>query len=328
MRCASAREVLPVPLLDIRNLSVRIPTPEGDVHAVRAVSLEIERGEIHGVIGESGCGKTMTGMAVLGLIPKGARIDADRFHFDGEDLREQAARLRGRRIGLISQDPAAALNPVLSVARQMDDVIRAHRNLPRQARRAEAASLLAATGLPDPEKVLRSYPHQLSGGMQQRVVIAQALATGADFLIADEPTTALDVSVGAQVLALLRSLVAERGLTVLMITHDMDVIAEACDRATVLYAGRSVETGPVGDVLQRPGHPYTRALLAALPDSVPHGGRLAAIEGSIPPPRATMTGCAFAPRCPQAMPVCAAEPPPERARAAHRWLCHLPEGTA
>ncbi|KQV41409.1 MULTISPECIES: ABC transporter ATP-binding protein [unclassified Rhizobium] len=316
-----------MPLLEIKNLSVSIPTPDGDVHAVRAVSLDIERGEIHGVIGESGCGKTMTGMAALGLVPKGARIQADRFHFDGEDLRENAVRLRGRRIGLISQDPAAALNPVLSIASQMDDVIRAHRDMPRRARRAEAAGLLAATGLPDPERVLRSYPHQLSGGMQQRVVIAQALATGADFLIADEPTTALDVSVGAQVLALLRKLVAERGLTVLMITHDMDVIAEACDRATVLYAGRSIETGPVDDVLQRPGHPYTRALLAALPDAAPHAARLSAIEGSIPAPRSTIAGCAFAPRCPQAMPVCAAEPPPERGNDGRRWLCHLPEGT-
>ena len=317
-----------MPLIDIRDLSVSIPTPDGDVHAVRSVSLEIERGEIHGVIGESGCGKTMTGMAVLGLVPKGAHIAAERFHFDGEDLREKAGSLRGRRIGLISQDPAAALNPVLSIARQMDDVIRAHRDLARKARRAEAASLLAATGLPDPERVLKSYPHQLSGGMQQRVVIAQALATGADFLIADEPTTALDVSVGAQVLALLRRLVAERGLTVLMITHDMDVIAEACDRATVLYAGRSVETGPVEAVLSRPGHPYTRALLAALPDAAPQGARLAAIEGSIPPPRSAIAGCAFAPRCPQVLSVCAAEPPPERVRGAHRWLCHLPEDAA
>lgn len=272
------------PLLEIRGLSVTIPTPEGDVHAVRAVDLEIGRGDIHGLIGESGSGKTMTGMAMLGLVPKGSRIGAARFHFDGQDLRQQASRLRGRRIGMISQDPAAALNPVLSIRRQIDDVLRTHRDLPRVARRAEALALLAATGLPDPEKVLRSYPHQLSGGMQQRVVIAQALATGADFLIADEPTTALDVSVAMQVLALLRRLVAERNLTVLMITHDMDVIAEACDRVTVLYAGRSVETGPVEEVLNRPAHRYTRALLGALPDAVPRGARLAVVEGSFDDP--------------------------------------------
>ncbi len=280
MRCATAGRGPPVPLLEIRGLSVTIPTPEGDVHAVRAVDLEIGRGGIHGVIGESGSGKTMTGMAMLGLVPKGARIGAERFHFDGLDLRQQAGQLRGRRIGMVSQDPAAALNPVLSIRRQMDDVLRTHGGLPRRARRAEAAALLAATGLPDPEKVLRSYPHQLSGGMQQRVVIAQALATGADFLIADEPTTALDVSVAMQVLALLRKLAAERNLTVLMITHDMDVIAEICDRVTVLYAGRSVETGPVEEVLQRPAHPYTRALLAALPDAAPRGARLAVVEGN------------------------------------------------
>ena len=272
------------PLLEIRGLSVTIPTPEGDVHAVRAVDLEIGRGDIHGLIGESGSGKTMTGMAMLGLVPKGSRVGAARFHFDGQDLRQQASRLRGRRIGMISQDPAAALNPVLSIRRQIDDVLRTHRDLPRVARRAEALALLAATGLPDPEKVLRSYPHQLSGGMQQRVVIAQALATGADFLIADEPTTALDVSVAMQVLALLRRLVAERNLTVLMITHDMDVIAEACDRVTVLYAGRSVETGPVEEVLNRPAHRYTRALLGALPDAVPRGARLAVVEGSFDDP--------------------------------------------
>ena len=315
-------------LLEIRGLSVSIPTADGDVHAVRSIGLEIERGEIHGVIGESGCGKTMTGMTLLGLVPKGARIVAQRLHFDGEDLRQNAGRLRGRRIGMIAQDPAAALNPVLSIARQMDDVLRAHRDMSRKARLAEAIDLLAATGLPDPQRVLKSYPHQLSGGMQQRVVIAQALATGADFLIADEPTTALDVSVGAQVLALLRKLVAERGLTVLMITHDMDVIAEACDRATVLYAGLSVETGPVADVLQRPGHPYARAVLAALPDAAPHGARLAAIEGSIPPPRAPIKGCAFAPRCSRAMLICATQAPVERNAATHRWLCHLPGDAA
>ena len=267
------------PLLEIADLSVTISTPEGEVRAVRSVSLSIARGEVHGVIGESGSGKTMTGMAMLGLVPDGTRIAAGRFHFGGLDLLTEANRLRGRRIGMISQDPAAALNPVLSIGRQMDDVLRTHGSLSRPARRAEAAKLLAATGLPDPDKVLRSYPHQLSGGMQQRVVIAQALATGADFLIADEPTTALDVSVAMQVLALLRSLVAERGLTVLMITHDMDVIAEICDRVTVLYAGRSIESGTVDAVLRNPAHVYTRALLAALPDAAPRGTRLATVEG-------------------------------------------------
>ncbi|MDQ2065891.1 ABC transporter ATP-binding protein [Xinfangfangia sp. CPCC 101601] len=268
-----------MPLLEIRGLSITIPTPKGDVRAVRAVDLSVERGEIHGVIGESGSGKTITGTAMLGLLPQGTKVEAERFHFDGEDLRQSADRLRGNRIGLISQDPAAALNPVLRIWRQMDDVLRLHRKAPRAERWAEAVALLASIGLNDPEKVLRSYPHELSGGMLQRVVIAQALATGADFLIADEPTTALDVAVAMQVLELLRQLVATRGLTVLLITHDMDVIAEVCDRVTVLYHGRSLENGPAEQVLQRPEHPYTRALLAALPDAAPRGERLATVEG-------------------------------------------------
>lgn len=306
-------------MLEVRGLSIDI---HGDIHAVRRVDLSVPKGAIHGLIGESGCGKTMTGMALLGLLPKGAVVQAETFTFEGTDLMSAGATLRGRRIALVSQDPAAALNPVLSIGRQMDDVLRTHSNAARPARRAQAAALLAATGLPDPEKVLNAYPHQLSGGMQQRVVIAQALATGADFLIADEPTTALDVTVGAQVLALLRSLVAERGLTILMITHDMDVVAEACDTTSVLYAGLTVEEGPTGALLSAPRHPYTQALLAALPDAAAKGQRLAALDGAIPPPRQVIQGCAFAPRCPKAMPLCAT-PPPRRTQGDRVWLCHL-----
>ena len=310
-------------LLDIKALSVTFPSGTGQVQAVRSVDLQIEKGSIHGLIGESGCGKTMTGMALLGLAPPGARIEAEVFRFDGMDLTTHAPGLRGRRIALISQDPAAALNPVLTIGRQMDDVLRTHGTQPRAERRAAATALLAATGLADPVKLLKCYPHQLSGGMQQRVVIAQALATGADFLIADEPTTALDVTVGAQVLELLRKLVAERGLTILMITHDMDVVAAVCDRVTVLYAGLSVEEGTAHAILNQPRHPYAAALLAALPDAVPHGQRLAAIEGRIPPPTQTLTGCAFAPRCPCVLRACTETPPPKRGGTGHRWLCHL-----
>ena len=312
-------------LLEIKGLSVTIPSATGAVLAVRSVDLQIEKGAVHGLIGESGCGKTMTGMALLGLAPPGAQVAAQVFRFDGMDLSTSAPSLRGRRIALISQDPAAALNPVLTIGRQMDDVLRSHRSQPKAARRAAAMDLLAATGLPDPAQLLKRYPHQLSGGMQQRVVIALALATGADFLIADEPTTALDVTVGAQVLALLRKLVAERGLTVLMITHDMDVVAAVCDRATVLYAGLSVEEGPARAILDRPRHPYTKALLAALPDAAPPGQRLAAIEGQIPSPTLAIPGCAFAPRCPVALAVCHQTPPPRRATGDHRWICHLGE---
>jgi len=313
-------------LLDIKALSVTFPSRTGLLQAVRSVDLQIERGSIHGLIGESGCGKTMTGMALLGLAPQGAQIAAKVFRFDGMDLTTHAATLRGRRIALISQDPAAALNPVLTIGRQMDDVLRTHGMQPKAERRAAAVALLAATGLAGPEQLLKRYPHQLSGGMQQRVVIAQALATGADFLIADEPTTALDVTVGAQVLTLLRKLVAERGLTILMITHDMDVVAAVCDRATVLYAGLSVEEGPARAILNHPRHPYAAALLAALPDAVPHGQRLAAIEGRIPSPAQILTGCAFAPRCPSVLPVCHEIPPLPRGGSDHRWICHLEGG--
>lgn len=313
-------------LLDIQGLSVTIPSPAGPVQAVRSIDLCIAKGEIHGLIGESGCGKTMTGMALLGLTPAGAQVAGRVFKFDAIELSTSAAALRGRRIALISQDPAAALNPVLTIGRQMDDVLRTHSQQPKPERTAAAVALLAATGLLDAAKLMKRYPHQLSGGMQQRVVIAQALATGADFLIADEPTTALDVTVGAQVLALLRQLVADRGLTVLMITHDMDVVATVCDRATVLYAGLSVETGPASAILTRPCHPYTSALLAALPDAAPHGQRLAAIEGQIPPSTETISGCAFALRCPVATTVCQSAPPPVRGSGDHHWLCHLAEG--
>jgi len=313
-------------MLDIAALSVTLPSKSGPIHVLRRIDLRLAKGEIHGMIGESGCGKTMTALTLLGLLPEGASVRAERFRFGTLDLSRHVASdlsaLRGRRIALISQDPAAALNPVLTIGRQMDDVIRSHHGLAKGARRSMAVEILLATGLPEPEKLLKLYPHQLSGGMQQRVVIAQALATGADFLIADEPTTALDVTVGAQVLKLLRQLVETRGLTVLMITHDMDVVAASCDRATVLYAGISVEEGPVGRLLSAPRHPYTQALLAALPDAAPHGARLATVEGSIPPPTAALPGCAFAARCPFAMPVCAS-PPPLRQEAGHSWICHL-----
>jgi peptide/nickel transport system ATP-binding protein len=312
-----------MPLVEICELSITLQTPHGTLHALRSLDLDIQRGRIHGLIGESGCGKTMTGMALLGLLPQGFRLTATRFVFDGLALGTLAASFRGRRIAMISQDPAAALNPVLSIGRQMDDVLQSHGALPRHQRRAQALELLAATGLPDPQRVMQSYPHQLSGGMQQRVVIAQALATGAEFLIADEPTTALDVTVGAQVLALLRHLVAERGLTVLMITHDMDVVAACCDSVSVLYAGHTVETGPVSDILTKPKHPYTQALLAALPDAAPKGQRLTTIEGQTPPPLEKITGCAFAPRCPKAMALCQSEAPPHRTFGARSWSCHL-----
>lgn len=311
--------------LEIDNLSVRIPGRRGLINAVRSVKLQVARGSIHGVIGESGCGKTMTGMSLLGLLPAGAQVSADVMQLEGDDLLAcDLAQLRGSRVAMVSQDPAAALNPVLSIARQLDDVIRRHAGLSRRVRRQRAEEMLAACGLTDVSRVLASYPHQLSGGMQQRVVIALALATGAGLLIADEPTTALDATIEAQILALLQRLAHERGLTVLLITHDMNVVARVCDRASVLYAGYTVEDGDVAALLGSPQHPYTQALLAALPRLGSRGQPLAAIDGHIPDPTAAVAGCPFAARCRHAMALCQTlAPSPRRHSASHRSLCHL-----
>ncbi len=311
-------------MINIRHLSVKI----GQAQAVRDISLAIDKGEIHGLIGESGCGKSVTGAAMLGLLPATAVVAAEVMTLGGEAMLGAEAALRGKRIAMVSQDPAAALNPVLSIARQMDDVVRCHQTtaLRKAQRRTIARDLLADVGLPDPEATLRSYPHQLSGGMQQRVVIALALATGADFLIADEPTTALDVSIEAQVLTLLQSLVEQRGLTILMITHDMSVIERCCNNVSVVYAGVLVETGPTPEVLTTPQHPYTKALLGALPGLAEKGAPLNTLPGSIPPSDSTFNGCIFADRCASVSDLCRSELPPWKQINAQRALCQFAEG--
>ena len=315
-------------LLEISALRVELGPEARPLRLLRDVSLTVARGSIHGVIGESGCGKTITGMTCLGLIPTDSRITADRFHFDGQDLRVAAASLRGQRICMISQDPAAALNPVLRISTQLDHVLRAHSSENKAARHATARALLAETGLPDPDRVLKSFPHELSGGMQQRVVIAQALATGAEFMIADEPTTALDRTTGRQVLEVLRKLVASRGLTVLMISHDMGVIGDICDTISVLYSGTLVEAGPSATLLQTPRHPYTRALLAALPSRAQKGAKLPSIDGHPPTAATEVSGCIFADRCAQATEICRTTKPPEYSDARQIWRCHheVPHG--
>lgn len=310
-------------MIDVRNLAVEFGNPARPIRAVRDASVTIEPGTIHGLIGESGCGKSTIGMAFLGLLPDSARVSASRCRFGKTDLIADAARLRGRRISLISQDPAAALNPVLSIRRQLDDVLKAAGLSGRTERKARSIELLEATGLQDSRRVLRSFPHELSGGMQQRVVIAQALATGAEFLIADEPTTALDKTVGRQVLDVLKTLVNERNLTVLMITHDMDVVGYACSRASVLYAGMTVEEAETRALLSRPMHPYTRALLDGRPGRDTIGRRLEAIEGQPPRPHVELAGCPFTARCPVAMATCAERPAPRRHEEGREWACHI-----
>lgn len=310
-------------MIDVRNLSVEFGHPDRPVRAVRDASMKIERVMIHGLIGESGCGKSTIGMAFLGLLPDDARVIASRCRFGETDLIADAARLRGRRISLISQDPAAALSPVLSIRRQLDDVLKAAGHSSSVERKARSAELLDATGLPDSHRVLRSFPHELSGGMQQRAVIAQALATGAEFLIADEPTSALDKTIGRQVLDVLKALVDERNLTILLITHDMDVVAYACSRASVLYAGMTVEESETRALLASPRHPYTRALLGARPGRNTIGRRPEAIAGQPPRPDTEFAGCPFTERCSVAMPICAERSAPKRSGSDRDWACHI-----
>ena len=259
----------------VENLRVRIGTGSSPIHAVRGVTLKIDRGEIHGLAGESGSGKSMTCLTLLGLVPQTAEVAADRLEFDGIDLlRADWRTIRGARIAMIPQDPAAALNPVYRIRYQMDRVLGAHTRLRRRERVARAIRLLEDVGLPDPQRVMALYPHQMSGGMQQRALIAMALGAGADLLIADEATTALDVTVQAQLLSLLSALRARYGLTIIFITHDLALLSNFCDRTSVMQHGRIVEHGAVDALFRTPRHPYTRALLAAIPGQYSRGMRI------------------------------------------------------
>jgi len=300
-----------VRLLEVEGLSVSL----AGVTVLRDVSLSVGAGETLGIVGESGCGKSITGKAILGLLPAGGTVTAGSVRFDGIDLtaadEKTLTRVRGSRIALISQDPAGSLDPVFTVGSQLREVIRRHRRgLGGRAARLEAMRLLRLVNLPDPETVLRLRAGQLSGGMAQRVCIALALAAGPALLIADEPTTALDVTVQAEILALLRDLQRTLGMAVLIISHDWGVLADLCDRAVVMYAGEVVESAPIEELYRDPRHPYTRALIAANPAVAVAGAELPAIPGTVPRPGAWPAGCHFLPRCPVAQDDCAGGPIP------------------
>jgi len=322
------------PLLQVQDLRVEFPARRGPRVAVDAVSFDIAPGEVLGVVGESGAGKSVTGAAVIGLLDAPGRITAGRILFDGrriDDLpRAELRRLRGRQIGSIFQDPLTALNPLFTVGDQIVETMRAHLPLGRREARQRAIDLLAATGVPSAAQRFDQYPHQFSGGMRQRVVIALALAGEPRLVVADEPTTALDVSTQAQVLAVLRRLCRDHGTAVMLITHDLGVVAETCGRVAVMYAGRLVEIGPVAEVLDAPAHPYTRGLLDAVPTLAGERERLPQIEGTMPAPDALPAGCAFHPRCPRRMARCSVERPPLLAAGERRVACwlHVPEGPA
>jgi len=315
------------PLLEIDNLQTHFFTAAGTVRAVDGVSYSVAAGEILGVVGESGAGKSLTGAAIIGLLEPPGRVSGGQVLLEGQridDLPREAMRLvRGRRIGAIFQDPLTSLNPLHTIGHQLVETLRTHLPLDAARARERAVELLRQAGLPAPEARLAQYPHEFSGGMRQRVVIALALAAEPRLIIADEPTTALDVAVQAQIIRLLRGVTQAHGASVMLITHDMGVIAETCDRVAVMYAGRIVEIGPVDEVIHRPAHPYTAGLMAAVPTLDGELARLAQIAGALPDLDAIPPGCAFHPRCPKASPRCTEERPElalvQRTRAACWW---------
>jgi len=295
-------------LIDVQNLSIELPTPRGPARAVRDVSFTLARGETLGLVGESGCGKSLTAMALMGLLPEGARTSGS-ILLDGQELVGQDERtwatLRGQRIGMIFQEPMTALNPVHPVVRQVAEPLRLHQRLSTAQARDAAISLLDRVGIPDAARRAQGYPHQFSGGQRQRITIAMALACGPDLLIADEPTTALDVTVQKQILDLLGELVAERGMALILISHDLGVIANSVARLMVMYGGSVVENGTTASVFKHRRHPYTQGLLAARPTlSTPRGQRLVTIPGSVPELVDLPAGCTFAGRCALTEPTC------------------------
>jgi len=328
--------LMAAPLLEVEHLRVEIPTRRGTLTAIDDVSFAIGAGEVLGVVGESGAGKSLTGSAIIGLLEPPARIAGGAVRFAGrriDDLSGEALRrLRGKEIGAIFQDPLTSLNPLYTVGRQLIETVRVHLGLDRAAARRRALGLLQEVGIPAPEQRIDHYPHQFSGGMRQRVVIALALAANPRLVIADEPTTALDVSIQAQIIALLKRLTREHGMAVMLVTHDMGVIAETADRVAVMYAGRLVEHGPVRAVVQHPQHPYTVGLMGAIPMLGVRRERLLQIDGAMPPLSAIPAGCAFHPRCPEAFARCRGERPellPSGASASACWLhAGTPHGRA
>jgi peptide/nickel transport system ATP-binding protein len=300
-------------LLEVRDLYLEFKTARGQLKALNGITFDVQPGEVFGLVGETGCGKTVTGLSILRLLPRSARLTGGQVLFEGVDLlslgRAEVEAVRGRKIAMIFQDPSTSLNPVFTVGYQIRRVLQQHMHLSRQAEIDKTRQVLTAVGLPDVDRLMGSYPHQLSGGMQQRVMIAMALSCNPRLLIADEPTTALDVTIQAQILKLLRDLQKQFDVSVILITHNLGVIAQTCDRLAVLYGGRVAESGPTGEIFNNPQHPYTRGLMAAIPRPGSRGRKMAAIPGTVPSNPGAMTGCTFAPRCPYVFERCQAENP-------------------
>ena len=301
------------PLLEVRDLVVEFPTRHALLRAIDGISFDVQRGEVLGLVGESGAGKSITGAAIIGLLEPPGRVAGGTVSLAGQRIDnlppERLRSIRGKKIAMIFQDPLTSLNPLYSIGRQLTETIQTHLDMNDTQARARAVSLLEDVGIPAASERLDAYPHEFSGGMRQRVVIALALAAEPELIIADEPTTALDVSVQAQVIALIKRLCAERGTSVILVTHDMGVIAETADRVAVMYSGRIAEIGPVNDVVHNPHHPYTVGLMGAIPDLETEGDRLTQIEGAMPRLDSLPEGCAFNPRCPKRFEPCATRRP-------------------
>ncbi len=314
------------PLLELQDFSVAYRTQHQPVSAVSGVSLAVNEREIVGLVGESGCGKSTLSLAIMGLLPTATRISGS-ITFAGRDLsmlnEEETRQLRGDRISMIFQDPMTSLDPTFSIGSQVAEVITAHRRVSAAAAQSRAIDLLREVGIPDPAARYYDPPHRFSGGMRQRVVIAAALANEPALLLADEPTTALDVTIQAQILTLLRDLRGRHETAIMLITHDLGVVAQTCDRVGVMYAGQLVETASVGELFSAPRHPYTQALLAALPTTEHSPGSLRVIDGRVPDLTDPPDGCRFAPRCPHAMPECRAVPPLAADTDGHQVACWL-----
>ncbi|MBT2303223.1 ABC transporter ATP-binding protein [Variovorax paradoxus] len=314
-------------LLQVNHLVVEFPHRRGTLRALDDISFEIAPGEILGVVGESGAGKSLTGAAIIGLLEPPGRIASGEIRLEGQridNLDHEAMRhIRGRKIGAIFQDPLTSLNPLYTIGRQLMETIRTHLPVGEDEARRRAIGLLQDTGIPGAAQRIDHYPHQFSGGMRQRVVIALALAAEPKLIVADEPTTALDVSIQAQIIQLLKKICKDRGAAVMLITHDMGVIAETCDRVAVMYAGRIAEIGPVQEVIHQPAHPYTSGLMAAIPDMTMDRERLNQIDGAMPRLNAIPRGCAYNPRCPRVFDRCLEERPDLLNAGATRAACWL-----
>jgi peptide/nickel transport system ATP-binding protein len=317
-------------LLQVKNLVVEFPTRRGTLRALDDISFEIAPGEILGVVGESGAGKSLTGASIIGLLEPPGRVASGQIVLEGQRIdnlnHDQMRSIRGRKIGAIFQDPLTSLNPLYSIGRQLRETIQAHLPVSEAEANRRAIDLLKSTGIPAAEERIDHYPHQFSGGMRQRVVIALALAAEPKLIVADEPTTALDVSIQAQIISLLKNLCKERGAAVMLITHDMGVIAETCDRVAVMYAGRIAEIGPVHEVINHPAHPYTAGLMASIPEMDTDRERLNQIDGAMPRLNAIPQGCAFNPRCTKTLDRCKQERPDLMSAGATRAACWLHAG--